>query len=540
MRKKEKSKDKSTENPNPRSSTSDVFRSIFGDVPQDSSVSLFSDSNPFKRKPQTTTTTPSSQSTEDPNPEDSKLGLENTRNEDFENPNSEELKKRKRKKDAMPRLEDSDNVEEVKKSKKSEELNKLAMLEIGRREAGDADSGMELNGVDGSKKRKKRKREEIEEEYEAKNYGIAAKEEGEKRVVVGEKRKKMDDPGESMVEKEGFDDENKLSRTIFVGNLPLKVKKKVLLKEFSQFGEIESIRIRSVPILDSKLSRKGAILQGKINESADSVHAYIVFKVEQSAQASLSQNLALVGGNHIRVDKACPPHKKLRGDDAPLYDPKRTVFVGNLPFDVKDEEIYKLFRGIKDLESSIEAVRVIRDPQTGAGKGIAYVLFKSRGAANMVIKKRNLKLQDRELRLSHARSDSTPSKRKNPSPTNAGGSPAKKLTPDTRSQNGNGGVKMKGAASYQGLRASKSDIPKKGKKKSIQSSKVRPMPEKQKKANLYEGNRQKGKRPAVAARKAKADALKNGGSSGQAGKKRRLEDRTPESAQRKKKARKFR
>lgn len=31
---------------------------------------------------------------------------------------------------------------------------------------------------------------------------------------------------------------------------------------------------------------------------------------------------------------ACPPRKKLKGA-SPLYDRKRTVFVGNLPFDVK-------------------------------------------------------------------------------------------------------------------------------------------------------------------------------------------------------------
>lgn len=116
-----------------------------------------------------------------------------------------------------------------------------------------------------------------------------------------------------------------------------------------------------------------------------------------------------VGGNHIRVDRACPPRKKLKGDSSLLYDNKRTVFVGNLPFDVKvrflilknscffcflcsfstnitmlcifnslqDEEIYKLFSGIKNLETSIEAVRVIRDPGSSLGKGIAYVLFKT-------------------------------------------------------------------------------------------------------------------------------------------------------------------
>lgn len=115
-----------------------------------------------------------------------------------------------------------------------------------------------------------------------------------------------------------------------------------------------------------------------------------------------------VGGNHIRVDRACPPRKKLKGDNPPLYESKRTVFLGNLPFDVKvknfifkiaatfvflcslfnqfniimqsvlqDEEIYQLFSSIKNLESSVEAARVIRDPGSSLGKGIAYVLFKT-------------------------------------------------------------------------------------------------------------------------------------------------------------------
>lgn len=34
------------------------------------------------------------------------------------------------------------------------------------------------------------------------------------------------------------------------------------------------------------------------------------------------------------MDRACPPRKKLKAGDTPLYDNRRTVFVGNLPFDV--------------------------------------------------------------------------------------------------------------------------------------------------------------------------------------------------------------
>lgn len=44
----------------------------------------------------------------------------------------------------------------------------------------------------------------------------------------------------------------------------------------------------------------------------------------------------------------------------------------------QDEEVYQLFCGIPNLESSIEAVRVVRDPHLNVGKGIAYVLFKTK------------------------------------------------------------------------------------------------------------------------------------------------------------------
>lgn len=40
--------------------------------------------------------------------------------------------------------------------------------------------------------------------------------------------------------------------------------------------------------------------------------------------------------------------------------------------------MYQLFTGKSNLENSIEAVRVIRDPHLNIGKGIAYVLFKTR------------------------------------------------------------------------------------------------------------------------------------------------------------------
>lgn len=545
---------KKPKEPHKTNGVSNIFKTLFGDIPQQAPpFSIFSDTNPFKRKPFDPSQPPQQQQQQE------QTHLET---------NDGEVKKRKRKKDKTPNthldafLEDSSETHlETKKSKKKSEpkspdldtKSKEGNLETKKSKkksepqssdfgitskegnlGNSSNLGVEMspNVKEEKKKKKKRKRDEVEAEYEAKRYG-AQEESGEGQLVVGEKRKKLYNPEDMLVSKEGFDDEDKLLRTIFVGNLPLKVKKKALLREFSQFGEVESVRIRSVPIVNSKTPRKGAIIKKQINDSVDSVNAYIVFKTEESAQASLSHNMAVVLGNHIRVDRACPPRKKLKADnDAQLYDNKRTVFVGNLPFDVKDEEIYQLFSGMKNLESSVEAVRVIRDPSTSVGKGIAYVLLKTRDAANLVLRRRNIKIRDRELRLSHSKPNSTPSKRENSSSGERNNYPAKKLATGSRSPYSNGNSQPKANISYQGVRATKSGGQKKFSTKISEPARLKSMAQK-----LQKPKSRSGKRPSVAARRTN---VVKGGDGKQAGGKRKMESRTPESGGRNKKARKFR
>ncbi|MBA0563725.1 hypothetical protein Golob_008691 [Gossypium lobatum] len=501
--------------PDTVSSQSDIFKTIFGDItePNAAASSLFSDDNPFKRKPEETVKNP-----------EKVYSLDS---------DMVELRHRKRKEKEKAEnltLGSSEEATETQKSKKGRNSENLNL--------GSLDSNVESSGLDA--KGKKRKRDEVEKEYEERKYGtVAVASDAEEEVVVGQKRKKPEDVGVvALVPKEGFDDDSKLMRTVFVGNLPIKAKKKVLLKEFSKFGEIESVRIRSVPLNDTKKPRKGAIMLKQINENADSVHAYIVFKTEQSAEASLANNMAVIAGNHIRVDRACPPRKKLKAENAPLYDNRRTVFVGNLPFDVKDEEIYQLFCGINNLGSSIEAVRVIRDPQFGVGKGIAYVLFKTREAANVVVKKRTLKLRDRELRLSHAKSDATSSKRKNQSSSGTDGTPAKKFAIDSRTPSTTGNKSnTKASLSYQGLRASKSGFEKKVSSRGT----ISPVKMKFNAQRMDKPKERLTKRPAVAARKAKAKVHKDGSVPKQTGVKRKLDSFSPGSGSHKtKKGKMFR
>ncbi|KAL6638569.1 hypothetical protein ACP70R_023680 [Stipagrostis hirtigluma subsp. patula] len=372
--------------------------------------------------------------------------------------------------------------------------------------------------------RRKRKREEVEAGHERRRHGAAA----ERVPAVGEKRKAPDDAAaaaavEGEDDDDASDDESKLLRTVFVGNLPLRTKRKALTKEFAAFGEVESVRIRSVPLVDTKIPRKEAIIKGKVNELVDNVHAYIVFKDEQSARAALSHNMALFGGNHIRVDMACPPRKKLRGE-GPLYDRKRTVFVGNLPFDIKDEELYQLFCGSSGSEGDVEAIRVIRDPGSSLGKGIAYVLFKTREAANSVARKKDMKIRDRVLRLSHTKSvEATPKKTMDAGKMKHGPKHKKNLTPGSKSHEGSEKSKRKASTlSYQGLKSSKSGVVKKAKVNK------RPIDQpKQSKATETGSRDRKAKRPAVAARKAT-----------QLAKKRKLDASTPENTHKGKKPRK--
>ncbi|KAK7252492.1 hypothetical protein RIF29_36468 [Crotalaria pallida] len=548
------------------------FTTLFANVQEQNptaataAASLFSDNNPFRRKPQQSTPitepikpaqSPNNDVSENHDPVEEKKKRRRSKEEKTPTPTAtvdpysvvdvsekrKDKKKNKKKQGSDEETKDADLVAEPigsddvanedsekkkKKNKKhaSDEENKGSDL------VAEAIGNGGKGANEGEERKKKRKREELEKEWEEKKYGNVESEEkgegeregSEKKKIVGSKRKTVENAAEMLVSKEGFDDEDKLLRTVFVGNLPLKVKKKTLLKEFKQFGEVESVRIRSVPIQDTKKPRKGAILAKKINDAGDSVHAYIVFKSEESAQASLSLNMAVVEGNHVRVDRACPPRKKQKGESALLYDNKRTVFVGNLPFDVKDEELYKLFCGKSNLESNVEAVRVVRDPHLNVGKGIAYVLFKTREAANFVIRKRSLKLRDRELRLSHAKADATPSKRPNPSPARAPYTPpAKKFAVASRSPlSSNDRSIRKVNTSYQGLRANKSDVQK------------RVHGEEKPKQRLV-------KRPTVAARKAKANLKKDGCPPKQAaGFKRKFDSRTPDSSLRQKKFKKNR
>ncbi|XP_065586276.1 RNA-binding protein 34-like [Cyrtonyx montezumae] len=116
----------------------------------------------------------------------------------------------------------------------------------------------------------------------------------------------------------------KNKRTVFVGNLPVSCTAQMLKSLFKEYGQIESIRFRSVVPAEDTLSKKLAAIKRKIHPNVKFINAYVVFKEERDAIKARKKNgTEVASGFHIRVDGA---------SDTSWHDNKRSIFLGNLAY----------------------------------------------------------------------------------------------------------------------------------------------------------------------------------------------------------------
>ncbi|XP_048586266.1 RNA-binding protein 34 isoform X1 [Nematostella vectensis] len=182
------------------------------------------------------------------------------------------------------------------------------------------------------------------------------------------------------------EDPERLDRTVFVGNLPLTLKKKALKKYFSKYGEVESVRFRSAALAKPNLSRKVGMKRKEFHSERHTLNGYVVYKTAENANQAIASNGEEIDGFHIRVDLAS-------NDKA--HDHQRSVFIGNLPFDIEEEPLRELFTTC----GNVESVRLIRDRKTGIGKGFGYVLFESKDAVVFALKMNNAEFKGRKIRV---------------------------------------------------------------------------------------------------------------------------------------------
>jgi nucleolar protein 12 len=80
--------------------------------------------------------------------------------------------------------------------------------------------------------------------------------------------------------------------TVFMGNIPKSETVKTLKKYCTQFGEVESIRLRSVPVAgtavddsgNQKLVRRVCAIATNYSDAKGSVNAYVVFKTVEAVE----------------------------------------------------------------------------------------------------------------------------------------------------------------------------------------------------------------------------------------------------------------
>ncbi|XP_038219544.1 nucleolar protein 12 [Zerene cesonia] len=184
--------------------------------------------------------------------------------------------------------------------------------------------------------------------------------------------------------------EDEIKRTLFVGNVPFSKKcKKEVKKLFSKYGDIETVRIRTVPVKDATVTPKLAVIKNELHPERTTVNVYIKYKHADSVDQALSANNTLMNEHHLRVSRS--------DTSGSAHDPKCSVFVGNIPFALEDEALRAKFQGCGEIES----VRIVRDRKTNAGKGFGYVNFASKDGVELALAltEEDLTIKNRIMRV---------------------------------------------------------------------------------------------------------------------------------------------
>lgn len=210
---------------------------------------------------------------------------------------------------------------------------------------------------------------------------------------------------------ENLANDPRLPRTIFVGNVPALLKSSKLgVWLQTKLGVdvaggarsiVESIRYRSAAVSDPKLPRRVAVQKKLLHEARDSLNAYVVFLeqdpwVQRAVDELNGAELEFEGKVwHLRVDRASAGAKDAEG--AAARNP-HTIFCGNLPFSVNENDLYEHFGNC----GPIDSVRVVRDRDSGMGKGIAFLAFKDAQSMRNALAFNATKFAERELRVTRA------------------------------------------------------------------------------------------------------------------------------------------
>ncbi|KAF2705320.1 RNA binding domain-containing protein [Pleomassaria siparia CBS 279.74] len=147
-------------------------------------------------------------------------------------------------------------------------------------------------------------------------------------------------------------------KTIYVGNLYYEVTEDQLKRVFSRFGAIDSLKI----VYDNRGMSRG--------------FAYIDFQTTNDAQSAVDNlDMQVFEGRNLVVQFHKQKAGGAAGPRAPFNTtpspPSKTLFIGNMSFEMSDKDLNDLFRDIRNVMD----VRVAIDRRTGQPRGFAHADF---------------------------------------------------------------------------------------------------------------------------------------------------------------------
>lgn len=202
--------------------------------------------------------------------------------------------------------------------------------------------------------------------------------------------------------------------TIYIGNLFFDVTENDLVKELARFGTIVKCRL----MRDSR-----GLSKGYVSSLVESQHkltslrfGYVDFETTEAATKAIETlHQQLFEGRRLAVQYAAFESSKIgegrrERSNKPLNPPSKTIFIGNMSFEMTDRDLNVLFRGIRNCTD----VRVAIDRRTGQPRGFAHADFVDVKSAVEALKElQGKETYGRKLRVDYSYGPST-SPRNNP------------------------------------------------------------------------------------------------------------------------------
>eukprot|EP00794_Sanderia_malayensis_P014299 gene14299-15787_t len=276
-------------------------------------------------------------------------------------------------------------ADRLKGNLQREEKRKQAKLEKNRtnkklgklQKTKEARTNKRFHKDDGNADHQRKDRKEASRSSEPKAQGTASQQEQTATDEPAPKRARIEGDVDKDIESQqtslGADEdthedkrvhnEANMKQTVFLSNLLFSIDEQAIKAKFQDVGEINEVRI----------------VRNLVGRSKG--FAYLEFKEEMSVKNALLKDRELLDGRPMFVspclDKSKNQHQAFRYKTS--LD-KHTVFVTNLPFEARKEEVMEVFK----TAGEIKEVRMVTN-RAGKPKGYAYIEFNKEASATSAV-----------------------------------------------------------------------------------------------------------------------------------------------------------